>query len=739
MKKLYIISVFLFTAIAAYCQSSTKFDFYLASESQAYAQGRIDGSEMLQVLVKGNIGVIKELVQANNGVFKYSYGNIAAIIIPVSALPAFNRSAAIQRMEGKPPHIQALNDTMRMHSHIVEVHMGISPLTMPYKGKGVIVGMVDTGIDFVHQDFRDSTGKTRVLAFWDMNQPKGNYTPTPYGYGKSWHKKQIDSVLSKGDSASMASSMDSSSSMDWGHGTHVSGVATGNGRSNHSCIGAAPEADIMMVAYNFTVQTNNEMTDAVNYLFTQADLLGKPCVINASLGDYAGSHDGTDLQAQIIDSMITAKPGRVMVAASGNASNVRYHLGATNVPGDTSFTWFGYNGQNEDIQLWADTANFKNVQFSIGADQVTPSFSFLRGKTGFSTIAPYISTLLTDTVKNSTGQRLGIIHYYGQLLGKIYSMEFVINPDSTNYYWRLTTTGSGKFDCWYPDPTEIIDTALPSISAYPEMKNYKMPDTISTLCSSFQCSSNVITVGDYINRKDHIDYDTVLYYADATTDTVGGLVTYSGVGPTRDGRIKPDITSPGDYCMSVLPTTLRQMYIGNPHMIDSGAHHYLDGGTSTASPGVAGTAALYLQMYPTATNIDVKNAIIYCSTQDHFTGHSLPNNKWGYGKVNAFKALTGCALGVPNITQQPISTLYAYPNPMRSETVIQYDFSSIKEYCTADIVIYDVMGQKVKTIEVKKDKGSVTLDKGSLAAGTYFYSLSVDGNNIRTEKLIVYN
>lgn len=398
MKKLYALAAFLLIGISAICQTPTKFDFYLANKSQLFAQGKIDGSEKIEVLVKGNISAIKQLVDANNGFFKYNYGNIAAIVIPVSALPAFNGNKGIVRMEGGPPHMKALNDTMRMRSHIIEVQMGMAPLTMPYKGKGVIVGMIDTGIDFVHKDFQDSTGKTRIVSLWDMNQDSGKYTPLPYGYGKAWNKKQIDSVMATGNAAAIAT-MDSASTLEYGHGSHVSGVATGNGLSDHSCIGAAPEADIMMVAYNFSSQNNNEMTDAVNYIYTQADLLGEPCVINASLGDYDGSHDGFDLQAQIIDSMITAKPGRSFVAASGNESNIPYHLSVNNIPGDTSFAWFAYYSNPIYFDVWGDTANFRGVQYAIGVDRIKP-YSFI-ARTNFSTVLTNLGKMVTDTIKNA--------------------------------------------------------------------------------------------------------------------------------------------------------------------------------------------------------------------------------------------------------------------------------------------------------------------------------------------------
>ncbi len=746
MKKLITAIAILAASLSAIGQAPTKFDFYLAQKQAAVIRHTLDDSQVIEVLVKGKIETIKELVNKNHGVFKYSYGNIAAIRIPLNALSDFYLSSSIIRMEGAPPHIRPCNDTMRVHAHIVDVQMGVAPLTQPYKGKGVIVGMIDSGIDFVHADFRDSVGNSRILAIWDMTKNANQFTPFPYGYGQEWDKPTLDTALAH-NNLSVIKSMDSSSALEYGHGSHVSGVATANGRANGLSIGAAPEADIMAVVYNFSNQTNNEMTDATSFLFNKATALGKPCVINASLGDYDGSHDGFDLQAQMIDSMITAQPGRVFVAASGNESNIPYHVGYNLIKGDTNFTWFApfsYDGNVIYYDAWADTANFSKVQFAIGVDRISP-YSFIT-RTAFSTVLSQPGVIVTDTIKNSNGERIGVLQTYTQLVGNTYSLQVQITPDSiqngkigidSSYYWSLITTGTGRIDCWYPDPTPIVNSGLPTSLQYPEIKNYKMPDTISTLCSSYQCSPHVITVGDFYNRRGFIDYDTTLHILYGNSVSMGQLTGYSGVGPTRDGRTKPDITSAGDFCMSVLATPLRQLYINNaPGNIDTGGFHAYDGGTSTACPGVAGVAALYLQMYPTATAADVKNAIIMCSDQDSFTG-ATPNNHYGYGKVDAFKALTGCApTSVQKITM-PLTSLYAYPNPTKSSTSIDYDFSSVSEYCTASILFYDVMGKNVKSVELKNQKGTVTVNSTGMAAGTYFYSLVVDNKRMNTEKLSV--
>lgn len=732
-RMLFLVGICVSTLVAGQC--NTKMDYYLASRLLQCSSKQAGASVMVPMLVQGNINRIKQLVQANEGLFKYAYGNIASVVIPVSALSAFNESSAVTRMEGAPPHIRPCNDTLRLRNSIVAVQQGLSPLPRAYNGEGIVIGFVDTGIDFTHPDFIDSTGKTRVKYYWDMNQPVGIYTPKPYGYGQAWNQAEIDNGIANNSSATI----------EWGHGSNVAGAAASNGRANGQEIGGAPKCDIVMVAYNFNNQTASEITDAINYIYTVADSLHEPCVINASLGDYNGSHDGLDLQALMIDSMIMAKqPGRVFVAAAGNAGGIPYHLhDSLTQASDTSFTWFQYNAGNVDIPVFADTADFNNISFAIAVDKVGKGYYSKRGSTRFSTIKDFLSKVDTVYLKNAHGDPLGqIIYYAQQYYPGCYSMEYIIHTDSTNYYWRLITTGRGRFDAWALSSsggTDIIDTTGLELSPvkYPVMKQYKEPDVNQTICSSFQCSQQVITVANYTNRQCWQDgnlVDTCL------ANNIPGTIAYnSSWGPTRNYRlIKPDIAGAGNNTLSALPLALKAGYLsGARGEIDSGGWHDLDGGTSLASPGVASVAALYMQRYPTAKYLDVWYALTHCDSVDKYTG-AVPNYIFGYGKVDAFKALVGCIpTGVSEIVPADNGVvLKAYPNPSVSgRTTIQYDFSGIKQFSKAQLIFYNMLGKQVKTVSLGNSGGEVTLGENTLSAGMYFYSLAVDGLRLKTEKL----
>jgi len=163
-----------------------------------------------------------------------------------------------------------------------------------------------------------------------------------------------------------------------------------------------------------------------------------------------------------------------------------------------------------------------------------------------------------------------------------------------------------------------------------------LPDAEKRVVDSWACSDKVITVGNYRNQISYTDFTNTLQ---TFTGTPGELVTTSSGGPTRDQRLKPDIASTGDITLSSAPFEWLNLLITNdPAKVDQGGFHIRSGGTSIASPVVAGTVALLFERCPNATWFDAKEAIIAAARNDNFTG-TTPNNLWGHGKLDAFSAL----------------------------------------------------------------------------------------------------
>ena len=709
---------------------------------------KADANLMLPMLIQGNIGIIKQLVQKSGGTFKYSYGNVAAIIIPVNALPAFSASAGVTRMEGAPPHNRPLDDSSNAKNHITEVLNG-SCLPQAYNGKGIVIGFIDSGIELKHADFSDSSG-TRVKFLWDQNLGTGPYTPAGFGYGQAWNKKQIDVLMTL-----PLQEPDSAHCLEFGHGSNVAGIACGNARCNGQEIGGAPKSDIIMVAFNFNVQTTFMLTDAVKYIYDCADSLGEPCVINASLGDYGGSHDDSDLQGIMIDNIIAAKqPGRVFVAAAGN-EGIPYHVHDSLRKGDTTFTWFMYDANIDlpnpgyaDIPIFANETDFNSVKFRIRCDKVqTGSYSERDTMTVFYSIKDFMGSK-TVNVFNNNGQRLGVIKSLGTTYSKgSYSLEFKITPDSTSYYWgfEATDTGTtyGRYDIWdLGSINGVVDSNGLAINTttFPKFKKYKLPDTLMTVCGSFQCSPHVITVQTYFDRLTYKDCTGAIQKNGNPKDVPGAFVWTTSRGPARNFHVmKPDVAAAGNFNLSATPICYS---VGCNSGVDSLGCHNPDGGTSMASPIVASAAALYLERYPNATDSNVKRCILATAYTDQFTqttSQSKPSYNWGYGKLHTCHALSQCGpTDVPMIAgnTNPFK-LSAYPNPYTNTTIINYDFSGIKEFSKANIVVFDMMGKVVKTIDLKGNQGNVTMDRAKMSAGVYFYSLMVDGSRLKTEKLVV--
>ena len=201
------------------------------------------------------------------------------------------------------------------------------------------------------------------------------------------------------------------------------------------------------------------MADAVDYIFTKADAMGKPCVINASIGTYeistsAGSRDGKDPVAKMIDGLVAAKDGRAFVTSAGNWGNTKAHHVGYDVTADTLYNWFRYSSGGcfpgscgwdicrSNVMLyyvWADTADFNNVQFGFGADD--PASWTRRGAyTPFDNIQNRMGLFTYDTIKSTSGNRLAVAETYGIFVnGDTYLMKVAIYLDTLTYYYPFFT------------------------------------------------------------------------------------------------------------------------------------------------------------------------------------------------------------------------------------------------------------------------------------------------------------
>ena len=640
--------------------------------------------------------------------FHYQAGNIASITASIKDIKQLSKHKNIVRIEYTQHHLQLMSDTAHIRNRIKNIKNGLSPLTQPFDGSGVIVGIIDSGTDFNHPDFKDASGHSRIKYLWDMTKPIAANTPTPFGYGQEWNNTQID--LGQCTHNDLA---------QFGHGTNSTGIAAGNGYSVNKYEGMAPKADIIVVALDFN-RPGFTISDALQYIVAKSQLLNKPLVVNASVGDYYGSHDGTDLETQIINNMISNVPGRALVASCGNGGKLAFHVGYNVSTTDTNFTWIKNNSTIISLTEYADTLQFKNVMYSVGVTR--PNYTDL-GTTSFKTYNYALNTIKRDTIYYNTN-RIGIVTSAASINNfGVYELSITIKADSLNYLWSIAHNGAGRVDSWNFD---YVTTNIPTSITYPKITKYKIADTLQTIVSGFQCSDEVIAVGNYIDRNKYIDVNG---NTQTKPETPGQLHESSSTGPTRDNRVKPDITATGANIMAALPLSMLATYVVSfPTIVAQGGYHRTAGGTSASSPVVAGLAALYFQRNPTATNQQLKQAIINCAYKDFFTGTNLPNYKWGYGKLDGFATMT-CGEIFDNVKiLNSEQTIQVYPNPLSSETNLIFTSAESKK-----IKLYNSSGQIV--MEDSCQTINYSLKRNNLASGLYF--ILVEEKNVSYKIKIV--
>lgn len=727
MKKIITCTALLFTAFFAQAQFENC-DINIRKEIRTAGIG---AQQMIPVLAQGDVTKMKVLTEQCGGVFKYAAGDVISIALPQNQLATFASNEFVIRMESRTAKNLPLNDTMRVNNNINEIQQGLPPLTQGYDGTGVVTGFIDAGIDFTHPDFRDSLNLSRVAWLWDQSKPVDVNTPMPYGFGQDWDNIAIDAGLCTQNTA-----------LEYGHGSFSAGITAGNGRATGFNQGCATKADIIMVAYDFAANTPhpNAIADGVHYIFTKADAMGKPCVINLSLGDLYGSFDGKDLEAVAIDNMLKAKPGRLIVSAQGNWGGNKSHL-AYNVTTDTSWTWFKYDPafQQLYIEVYGDSADMVNMSFAFGADSNTTSASFL-GHTPYRKVT---NIPLTGTYVTVPGMLGDTVFYNVDKFNGVYQLVVNIITQHPSYYWRFMTTGSGRFGLRNYTfvsgyPSGMVYDNLPPAAMVPDIIHYQLPDSFASLSSSFNCLESVISVGNVVNRNSNYDCQNVLKFNPISP--VGYLAPNSSVGPTRTGLQKPDISATGNYTMAPLPLVLANdpFWQGLPKM-NAGCFHYTAGGTSAAAPVVAGVGALYLQKYPNATPALFKQFIICGAKQDSATGSNLPDFRWGYGKVNGFATMNNCFTGI-NELNATTSYTSAQPNPFSTTTKLQvYDLPfGIKNL---ELQLIDVLGKKAmdnqRNFYIDGSEANIEVHRNTLTTGIYFFSIYADGVLISKGKLMV--
>lgn len=517
-----------------------------------------------------------------------------------------------------------------------------------YKGDGVIVAIVDSGIDWDHPDFRNPSDQTksRILRIWDQTLTPQATESSPAGYslGVEYTKAQIEDEID-GTPAGFVREKDTD-----GHGTHVAGTAAGNGAAlNSKYTGLAPNADIVVIkAGNGTFNTSN-IISSLDYLKNLATSLGKPIVVNMSLGSQGGAHDGTDPLEVAIDNFTNTAAGHIVVVASGNDNGDNIHKQSVIAPAAQS---------NLEIQVPTATASNKQDVFQ---------------HTMYANDSSTVSVVVTapDGTQASSLAGSGTVIMNGN--AKVYisnSIDAGSGDRKIQVYLTRTSTSLDVAGTW---SIALTNTSLNTITVDGWL-SYLGDDYANTtliggdsnyLVTIPGCANKAITVGSFMGKIDWYSSSGSAYnYNVGVQDDIS---PFSGIGPRRDNVQKPDITANGQAVISCLSSD-SNLSNTSPYMIEKGFYSAQQG-TSMATPAVAGCVALLLQMEPNATFDQIKTAIIKTATKDTFTSNTS-NSIWGYGKIDVFKAASSF------FQCQPLSrVVYNYEQPYGSSENFSFDFS----------------------------------------------------------------
>lgn len=550
--------------------------------------------------------------------------NTATVRLTLDALQRLAKQQGVEYIQITSGATQMLN-LARQEAGTDQIHKGID-LPQAYTGAGVVVGVVDAGFDYMHAAFRrPADGALRIKRVWEQRATTldGASAPAKYGYGIELNTPELIEKA-QGDS-------DSNS-----HGTHVAAIAAGSDAyKDGAYVGNAPDADIVLVALDLNASTNADISNAVQYIFDYADEVGKPCVVNLSLGNQDGPHDGTSTFDTMTDAM--QGPGRLIVGAAGNHRTDAFHIDHTFATADAAplrtFVKYKVAPSNSvsggTIEIWGE----KGVDFTV---DIAAYSTFNKKDARSTTVYPAEGVTDVDFGKYATGT-WKVASEVSPLNGKPHVvLTSALTSIRNNYAIALTVTPktAGRVNIWSDNTYLALESR--------DIEGFSAPDAASsTLCEIGGTGKRILTVGSYTTRN---EYTTNGGQQATLQETVGDLSSFSSYGPTVDGRMKPNITAPGCFIISAVSNNDASgnlMYAEyNENFGRYNQYGYMQG-TSMASPFVAGIVATWLQAYPQLTPEQLHEIVQNTARKDSFTA-TAPDSNWGYGKINALDGLRQC-------------------------------------------------------------------------------------------------
>lgn len=612
--------------------------------------------------------------------------NIVSAYVPVDRIEEIAKDSRVIYIELSRLMEPVLDKSVPATSaDLIRIYHDYGIDSIGYTGKGVVVGIVDTGIDWTHADFKDpSTGKTRIWRIWDQTIDTPGRFPSDtdpdlpsLNYGTEWTNSDIDSGT--------CTEVDSD-----GHGTHVAGIAAGNGRGGAvgRYTGMAPEADIVMVKTTFY---NNAILDGVAYIFEKAKDKGENAVVNLSLGmgfywavRNADGFDGTDLFSQSLDGLVGN--GKLIVKSAGNDGLFRNTTppwpdvaGSYHGEGNLSSTNTHYlripNNQEWIVRnlIWykpTDTVRVRVIGPSSPLQPWMPSNETFgpaqTGQTGwdFGWTADIYFYLPSTPNPNNLDRYGNVSIWYSSYSAWYYYYYYIAGGND----WRIEIQagsggGSQNYDYWTKGYSAYLGWADETLVVQNYLHRKSLPSASS--------AKKLIVVGAYTtkNRWQSINGN---YYQYSLLPPLHHIADFSSPGPTRDGRMKPEITAPGFGVASALS---KDYSVSQPWIVEDGKHVIMQG-TSMSAPHVTGAVALMLQKFGALSSTDAINLLQANATWDGYTAMygSKPNYAFGAGKLN-----------VRFLNEPPVAKLTA--SPLKGPIPLNVNFDGTGSYDTDGIIV----------------------------------------------------
>ncbi len=553
------------------------------------------------------------------------WGDIYIASIPVRCLPALSLHPQVDRIEARRSN-SLLMDTTTVLMGGARAHQGDS-LPHAFTGKGVVVGVEDIGFDLTHPNFynRDLT-EYRIKRFWDFLST--DTVGSSLYVGADYVTEEALKAYAHSRDAGIQS-----------HGTHTLGSAAGSGYDTEYR-GMAPGADICLVSNAVTddlvlidsadVDKFTYATDCLGfkYIFDYADSVGKPCVVSFSEGSSMDFRGDDVLYYAILDSI--TGPGHILVASAGNSGQLTTHVCKPAGMPSTSVTLLS-SGSTAYFSAKGSSDNYTLLFRLQGTDNI-----FEERPVTVDLVCSMPDSLLTDTLL--VGEKPYYITascYPSAFNSRENVLEVILQTDKDlgrGYFTGVDIKG------------EESEVHLFRGVGYMVPEDKSLGDNAYSLHSPSSAPS-VISVGATGYRTGVVNY--LGEYKPFDMGTSGERSAYSSVGPTFDGRIKPDVMAPGTNVISSYSSYYLEAAPDANDIKSDVAHFDFQGrtyawnansGTSMSTPVVAGAIALWLEAKPDLSPEEAMEVI--AKTSRHYDPSlEYPNNLYGYGEIDAYAGL----------------------------------------------------------------------------------------------------